>query len=171
MSTNRLPNDRAGKPASEPAFWIPPIQVGPVAPEAGEWSRLIMLFGWACARAKNGQLKGEILPAIQSSRPLREPCLHVSDEINGEIFYRQIGGSLSHVEAVAGQITGHEAPSPCTHCQRGLCKFNQCIIMYADGSLTYACCYWRRKYKECSFYRATGEIPTSEARRTVHFEF
>ncbi|KAJ5116650.1 hypothetical protein N7456_000998 [Penicillium angulare] len=144
-------------------FRIPPVQNGPIAPEAARWARLIMLFDWACAKDGN-RLKGEILPTLVSKRPLREPCLHTTDRVNGVRFYNQIGDSLRHVEAAAAQVTGNEAPVPCTHCQGKHGKFTQCVIMYVAGNQTCASCYWGGRYKECSFYKATSDSTPPQVR-------
>ncbi|KAJ5116643.1 Protein of unknown function DUF3716 [Penicillium angulare] len=170
MSAEPTPDDIPRQPTASPQCIILALPVGPVTTEPGRWARLIMLFGWACAKTNSGYLKGDILPTLQYFPPLREPCLRVTEGLNGLQFDRQIGESLRHVEAVTAQITGAEASTFCTQCQKGHAKFTQCIIFMFAGSQACANCHWRGRTKECSFYNATGETASPAALQTPSYE-
>ncbi|KAJ5813399.1 uncharacterized protein N7503_000149 [Penicillium pulvis] len=128
----------------------------------GEISKAIMTLPWSVARKEN-VIKSELLKALITMTPVREPVLRASRIWTNKQLHEQLSKVISNAESAIIQTVGRVPTQKCKPCSKDLGPWTQCVVIDDMGHLIKACgnCHWRKKDSRCDFCR-TAPLPSQQ---------
>ncbi|CAI7573482.1 unnamed protein product [Penicillium pancosmium] len=134
---------------------LPPVLVGDdavdVEPLPDGWARLVMSLPWAITRVNEDEVSDLLL--YHESRPAIR-TMNFRERYNGLKEHELndlLESSLIHQEAASMQVTGFEAPSPCTRCMQGEGFLRECVLVNYFGVTHCTNCYIGDNGGNCEF--------------------
>ncbi|KAJ5557390.1 hypothetical protein N7494_001305 [Penicillium frequentans] len=133
----------------------PVVAVGIIDKAPGEISKAIMTLPWTVARKEN-VIKSELLKALITMTPVREPVLRANRFWTNKQLHEQLSKVISNAESAIIQTVGRVPTQKCKPCSKDLGPWTQCVVIDDMGHLIKACgnCHWRKKDSRCDFCRS-----------------
>lgn len=127
-----------------------------------------MTLPWSVARKENF-IKSELLKALVTMTPVREPVLRASRAWTNKQLHEQLSKVISNAESAIIQTVGRVPTRKCKPCSKELGPWTQCVVIDDMGHLIKACgnCHWRKKDSRCDFCRSA---PTPSSQRAEENE-
>ncbi|KAJ6003357.1 hypothetical protein N7451_005904 [Penicillium sp. IBT 35674x] len=127
-----------------------------------------MTLPWTVARKEN-VIKSELLKALITMAPVREPVLRANRLWTNKQLHEQLSKVISNAESAIIQTVGRVPTQKCKPCSKDLGPWTQCVVIDDMGHLIKACgnCHWRKKDSRCDFCKSA---PLSSPQRADEIE-